>query len=64
MPGIDEIYTFKFIEYYDFNITPKLASSAAFFLGRKRLLSETSTLSGWEMTLRDMKRTPTGSCWA
>ncbi|MGI5877402.1 MAG: glycosyl hydrolase [Christensenellales bacterium] len=56
MPGIDEIYTFKFIEYYDFNITPKLASSAAFFLGRKRLLSETYTLSGWEMTLRDMKR--------
>ncbi|MDD4679490.1 MAG: glycosyl hydrolase [Clostridia bacterium] len=56
MPGIDEIVTYRYIDYYDFNITPKLASSAALFLGRDRLLSETYTLSGWDMSLRHMKR--------
>ena len=56
MPGIDSIYSYQRIGDYDFNITAKLASSAARFLGKKRILCETYTGSGWDLTLRQMKR--------
>jgi len=56
MPGIDIIFPYFMIDYYDFNVTPKYVSSAARFLGRKRILSETFTGSTWAITLREMKR--------
>ena len=56
MPGIDSILTFYFIDDYNFNIAAKRASSANRFLHKERLLSETFTISGWEIRLRDMKR--------
>ena len=34
----------------------KRTASAAHFLGKERVLSETYTMSGWEIRLRDMKR--------
>ncbi|MBE6929289.1 MAG: hypothetical protein E7463_03325 [Ruminococcaceae bacterium] len=55
-PGIDTIYTFYRIGDYSYNIAPKLASSAAHFHNKERVLSETYTISGWEIRLRDMKR--------
>ncbi|MBR2885504.1 MAG: hypothetical protein IKB93_12090 [Clostridia bacterium] len=55
-PGIDTIYTYHRINDYSYNIAAKLASSAAHFLGKERVLSETFTLSGWDMRLQDMKR--------
>ena len=56
MPGIDIIFPYHMINYYDFNVTPKYVSSAAHFLGRGRVLSETYTGSTWAITLREMKR--------
>ena len=56
MPGIDSILTYFRLGDYTFAITPKLASSAAHFLHKERILSETFTVSGWEITLADMKR--------
>ena len=55
-PGIDTIYTYYRIGDYNYNIAPKLASSAAHFHNKERVLSETYTISGWEIRLRDMKR--------
>lgn len=55
-PGIDSILTYYWIDNYDYNIAGKRASSAAHFLKKERLLSETYTVSGWEIRLRDMKR--------
>lgn len=37
-------------------IAEKYASSAAHLCGHRRVLSETYALSGWELTLQDMKR--------
>ncbi len=56
MPGIDSILTYFRLGDYTFALTPKLASSAAHFLHKERILSETFTVSGWEITLADMKR--------
>ncbi len=55
-PGIDTIMTYYNIDDYNYNITAKRASSAAHFLHKERLLSETFTMSGWDIRLRDMKR--------
>ncbi len=55
-PGIDTIYAYYRIGDYNYNIAPKLASSAAHFHNKERVLSETYTVSGWEIRLRDMKR--------
>ncbi|MDD4680892.1 MAG: hypothetical protein PHP79_08445, partial [Clostridia bacterium] len=55
-PGIDTICTYYRMNDYSYNITAKLASSAAHFLGKERVLSETFTISGWDIRLRDMKR--------
>ncbi len=56
MPGIDSILTYFRLKDYTFAITPKLVSSAAHFLHKERTLCETFTISGWEITLADMKR--------
>ncbi len=56
MPGIDSIMTYFRLNDYTFAITPKLVSSAAHFLHKERVLCETFTISGWEITLADMKR--------
>ncbi|MBP3605533.1 MAG: hypothetical protein J6J66_02930 [Clostridia bacterium] len=56
MPGIDSILTYFRTGDFTFAITPKLVSSAAHFLGKERVLCETFTVSGWEITLADMKR--------
>lgn len=56
MPGIDSILTYFRLGDYTFATTPKIASSAAHFLHKERVLSETFTVSGWEITLADMKR--------
>ncbi len=56
MPGIDSILTYFRTGDYTFAITPKLVSSAAHFLHKDRVLCETFTVSGWEITLADMKR--------
>ena len=56
MPGIDSILTYFRLGDYTFAVTPKLASSAAHFLHKERILSETFTVSGWEIGLADMKR--------
>lgn len=55
-PGIDTIMTYYNIDDYNYNITAKRASSAAHFLHKERVLSETFTLSGWDIRLKDMKR--------
>ena len=55
-PGIDTIMTYYNIDDYNYNITAKRASSAAHFLHKERVLSETFTLSGWDIRLQDMKR--------
>lgn len=55
-PGIDTIYTYYRINDYTYNITAKLAASAAHFHNKERVLSETFTISGWDIQLRDMKR--------
>ena len=56
IPGIDTIYSYYRINDYSYNIAPKLASSAARFTGKERVLSETYTVSGWDIRLSDMKR--------
>ena len=38
-PGIDTIFSYYRINDYSFNIAPKLAASAAHFLGKERVLS-------------------------
>ena len=55
-PGIDTIMTYYQIDDYNYNITAKRASSAAHFLHKERVLSETFTMSGWDIRLQDMKR--------
>ena len=55
-PGIDTICTYFRINDYSYNLAAKRASSAAHFLHKERVLSETYTVSGWEISLRDMKR--------
>ena len=55
-PGIDTIFTYYRINDYSYNIAPKLAASAAHFHGQERVLSETYTVSGWDIRLCDMKR--------
>lgn len=55
-PGIDTICTYYRITDYNYNITGKIATSASRFLNKERVLSETYTLSGWEIRLGDMKR--------
>lgn len=56
IPGIDTIYSYYRINDYSFNLAPRLASSAARFTGKERVLSETYTVSGWDIRLSDMKR--------
>ena len=56
IPGIDTIFSYYRINDYSFNLAPKLASSAARFCGKERVLSETYTVSGWDIRLSDMKR--------
>ena len=55
-PGIDTICSYWRVGDYNYNMAAKRASSAAHFLGKERVLSETYTMSGWEIRLRDMKR--------
>ena len=56
MPGVDTILTYFRLGDYTFATTPKIASSAAHFLHKERILSETFTISGWEIKLADKKR--------
>ncbi|MBQ3049586.1 MAG: hypothetical protein IJC94_06490 [Oscillospiraceae bacterium] len=56
VPGIDTIYTYYRIGDFNYNVTAKLATSAAHFHNKERILSETYTISGWDIRLRDMKR--------
>lgn len=56
MPGIDSILTYFRLNDHSFAIAPKIASSAAHFLHKERILCETFTISGWEIGLSDMKR--------
>ena len=56
MPGIDSILTYFRLNDHSFAIAPKIASSAAHFLHKERILCETFTISGWEIKLSDMKR--------
>lgn len=55
-PGMDTICTYWRINDYNYNMAAKRTASAAHFLGKERVLSETFTMSGWEIRLRDMKR--------
>ena len=55
-PGIDTICSYWRINDYNYNMAAKRTASAAHFLGKERVLSETYTMSGWEIRLRDMKR--------
>ncbi len=56
VPGMDSIISSQKIEDHNFNITPKLPSSAAKFIGSDRVFCETYTGSGWYMRMCDMKR--------
>lgn len=55
-PGMDTICSYWRINDYNYNMAAKRTASAAHFLGKERVLSETYTMSGWEIRLRDMKR--------
>jgi hypothetical protein len=56
MPGFDSTLSYQFIDNYNFNITGKLAASVAHFQGKERILCEAYTGSGWNCSLRHMKR--------
>ncbi|MDD4680246.1 MAG: glycosyl hydrolase [Clostridia bacterium] len=56
MPGIDTIFSYQHIDDYNFNLPGKLVCSIARQQGKSRILAETYTGSGWDMTLRQMKR--------
>ncbi|MBQ4051415.1 MAG: hypothetical protein IJD13_07270, partial [Oscillospiraceae bacterium] len=55
-PGIDSIYSNFRITDYSFDLTARLAASAARFRGKERVISETYGVGSWQMHLRDMKR--------
>lgn len=56
MPGLDSIFSYQYIDDHSFNIAGALVASAAHFQGKDRVLCETYTGSGWDCSLRHMKR--------
>ncbi len=56
MPGMDTIGSSRTIHLNTFNLTPKMPSSAAKFIGSDRVLCETFSGSGWHMRFSEMKR--------
>ena len=56
MPGMDSIGSSRTIHLNTFNLTPKMPSSAAKFIGSDRVLCETFSGSGWHMRFPEMKR--------
>ena len=55
VPGIDCIFPRQYHESDHFMVAAKSGSSAARFAGSRRLLSETYTGSGWDLTPAEMK---------
>ncbi|MCL2517937.1 MAG: hypothetical protein FWF15_05180 [Oscillospiraceae bacterium] len=56
IPGIDNLFSKNYIDNVDFAITAKFAVTAAKFARRKRVICETFSGSGWDLTLQEMKR--------
>ena len=56
VPGIDSIYTSKFIENNNYNTAGKMLEAAAKFTNKDRTLCETYTISGTDYSLPEMKR--------
>ncbi len=56
MPGMDSIGSSRTIHLNTFNLTPKMPTSAAKFIGSDRVLCETFSGSGWHMRFSEMKR--------
>jgi len=56
IPGIDNLFSKNYVNNIDFALTAKFAVTAAKFAGRKRVICETFSGSGWDLTLQEMKR--------
>ncbi len=56
IPGLDSIHSAKAIKNYNFNVAGKLIASAAKYKDADRVLCETYTLSGWDLSFPVMRR--------
>lgn len=56
LPGMDTIVSSQSINQKQFNFAAKMPTSAAKFIGSRRVLCETFSGSGWYMRFSDMKR--------
>ena len=56
IPGIDSLFSKNHVGSPEFTLTAKFAVTAAKLAGRERVICETFSGSGWDMTLQEMKR--------